>query len=81
MSGTWDHFSLIHLAQSLLTYTPPQKKGNFRKVAFLLGKSVKEYGGEGGKGGTCQLYNKKNIAFHQIDISTCIFQVVYNYLR
>ncbi len=23
-----------------LTYSPPQKKGNFRKVAFLLGKSV-----------------------------------------
>ena len=29
-----------NLAQSSLTYTPPQKKGNFRKVAFLLGKSV-----------------------------------------
>ena len=28
------------MAQSSLTYTPPQKKGNFRKVAFLLGKSV-----------------------------------------
>ncbi len=25
---------------NLLIYTPPQKKGNFRKVAFLLGKSV-----------------------------------------
>ncbi len=29
-----------HLAQSSPTYTPPQKKGNFRKVVFLLGKSV-----------------------------------------
>ncbi len=29
-----------NLDQSSLTYTPPQKKGNFRKVAFLLGKSV-----------------------------------------
>ena len=29
-----------NLAQSLLTYTPPQKKGTFRKVAFLLWKSV-----------------------------------------
>ncbi len=28
------------MAQSSLTYTPPQKKGNFRKVAVLLGKSV-----------------------------------------
>ncbi len=31
-----------NLAQSSLTYTPSQKKGNFRKVAFLLGKSVIE---------------------------------------
>ncbi len=29
-----------HLARSYPTYTPTQKKGNFRKVAFLLGKSV-----------------------------------------
>ncbi len=29
-----------NLAQSSLTYTPPQKKRNFRKVVFLLGKSV-----------------------------------------
>ncbi len=29
-----------NLTQSSLAYTPPQKKGNFRKVAFLLGKSV-----------------------------------------
>ena len=29
-----------HLAQSSPTYIPPQKKGNFQKVAFLLGKSV-----------------------------------------
>ena len=35
MSGTWDH-----LDQISLTYTPPQKKGNFRKVVFLLGKSI-----------------------------------------
>ncbi len=32
-----------HLVQISLTYTPPQKKDNFRKVVFLLGKSV-EYG-------------------------------------
>ncbi len=31
------------LVQILLTYTPPQKKGNFRKVAFLFGKSVYPY--------------------------------------
>ncbi len=30
----------LHLVHISLTYTPPQKKGNFRKVAFLLGKSV-----------------------------------------
>ncbi len=29
-----------HVHQGKLTYTPPQKKGNFRKVAFLLGTSV-----------------------------------------
>ena len=29
-----------HLAQISLTYIPPQKKSNFRKVVFLLGKSV-----------------------------------------
>ena len=34
------HQGKWNLAQSSLTYTPPQKKGNFRKVAFLLGKSV-----------------------------------------
>ena len=27
------------------------------------------------------LYHSKNIAFHQIDISTCIVQVIGNYLR
>ncbi len=33
-------FFMVTLDQGSLTYTPPQKKGNFRKVAFLLGKSV-----------------------------------------
>ncbi len=33
-------FHCYNLAQSLLTYTPPQKKGNLRKVAFLLGKTI-----------------------------------------
>ncbi len=32
-----------NFAQSSLTYTPPKKKSNFRKVAFLLGKSVKDW--------------------------------------
>ncbi len=34
------HQGKLHLAQISLTYNPPQKKGKFRKVAFLLGKSV-----------------------------------------
>ncbi len=30
----------LNLAQILLIYAPPKKKGNLRKLAFLLGKSV-----------------------------------------
>ena len=33
---------VLHLAKFSLTYTLTQKKGNSRKVVFLLGKSVIE---------------------------------------
>ena len=39
-SVTPGHAHQGNLAQRSLTCTPPQNKGNFRKVAFVLGKSV-----------------------------------------
>ena len=33
----------VHMAKSSLTYAPLQKKGNFKKVVFLLGKSVQRF--------------------------------------